>query len=242
MICYSTNATLTGSGGTAFLWSPATYLNNARIASPVASTLTNTISYTLQVTDNNGCNSLKSDTIKITVVPPAIINAGRDTTLSIGQPLTLLTIDVNNVGFTQYRWSPSYGLDNPFTANPTTILDKDILYTVTASNSIGCTAADDIKIKVYRGPEIFVPNAFTPDGNGLNDILKVIPVGLKEFHFFRIYNRWGNIVFNTTNFTAGWDGKNAGAAPLAGTYMWIAEGVDYKGNMVLRKGSVILLK
>lgn len=241
-ICFAQTATLNGSGGIQYTWTPATFLSNPLIAAPTAGSLTNSISYALSVTNNNGCSSLKNDTVQITVLPKAIIYAGRDTTLAIGQPLQLSATDINNTGFTIYQWTPSYGLDNLFSSSPTTILDKDILYSVTASNNIGCAATDNIKIKVYRGPDIYVPNAFTPDGNGTNDILKAIPVGLKEFHYFRIYNRWGNIVFNSNSPAKGWDGKNAGAKPLADSYIWIAEGVDYKGNIIQRKGTVIIIQ
>ena len=242
MCCYLQNVNLSGTGGNNFYWTPITFLDNPRISNPTTAHLTNSISYTLNVIDNNGCASLKSDTIKITVLPPAVVNAGKDTSLAIGQPLKLFASDINNIGFSQYQWSPYYGLDNPFSATPTTILDREVLYNVTASNSFGCTATDNILIKVYRGPEIYVPNAFSPDGNGINDILKAIPVGLKEFHYFRIYNRWGNLIFNGTSSSIGWDGKNAGIQPLAGAYMWVAEGIDYKGNIIQRKGTVILLK
>ncbi|MGC4102022.1 choice-of-anchor L domain-containing protein [Ferruginibacter sp.] len=240
-ICYGQNAQLQGAGGLTYLWSPTSYLDDHRSASPVAAKLPGSISYYLHVTDINGCVSLKKDTVLITVVRPAILFVGNDTTLAVGQPMQLHSVDVNNIGLQQYTWSPAYGLDNPFINDPITVLDHDVVYTVTASNAIGCTAVDEIKIKVYRGPEIYVPNAFSPNGDGLNDLLKAIPVGIKDFHYFRIFNRWGNIVFATQNYTTGWDGKIKGGLQTPGTtYVWIAEGVDYKGNTIQRKGTVII--
>lgn len=241
-ICYERDAQLHGSGGVLYSWFPSASLDNPKVAAPVAKRLAGTISYSLQVTDANGCVSLKNDSVVITVSSPPVLNVGRDTILAIGQPMQLIGQDVNNTGFTQYQWSPTYGLNNPFAANPVVVLDKDVHYFVTASSSIGCTAVDDIKIKVYRGPDIYVPNTFTPDGNGLNDILKAIPVGLKEFRYFRVFNRWGQIVFYTNNPVNGWDGRTGFALPLAGAYTWTAEGVDYKGNLVQRKGVVIIVR
>lgn len=241
-ICFGQNAQLTGSGGVSYFWYPASFLNNARIANPTAYNLSGSMTYSLNVIDAKGCGSLKRDTAVVTVTRLAIVYAGRDTTLAIGQPLPLLAADVNNIGFVQYQWSPSYGLSNPFIANPTAILDRDMVYTVTARNSIGCVASDDIRIKVYKGPDIYVPNAFTPDGNGVNDILRAIPVGIKDFRYFRIYNRWGTLIFTTNTPLTGWDGTIRGNRQTTETYVWMAEGVDYKGYIVQRKGTVTIIK
>ena len=242
-ICFAKNAQLSGSGGIAFYWYPPSYLDDAKIATPTAKVLPGSISYFLYVTDGNGCVSLKRDSMTVTVTRPAILNAGRDTTLAIGQPLPLFVKDVNNIGFTQYQWSPAYGLDNIFSDKPTAVLDRDMYYTVTASTAIGCTATDDIKIKVFVGPDIYVPNAFSPNADGLNDILRAKPVGIKDFHYFRIFNRWGNIVFTTADPLIGWDGKLKGVDQTQGTtFIWMAEGVDYKSNVIQRKGTVIIVR
>lgn len=242
-VCFGQSALLTGSGGTLYFWYPPSYLDDARNASPTAKQLPASISYFLSVTDNNGCVSLQKDTVLILVSTPPLLNAGRDTTLAIGQPLPLLAKDVNNTGFTRYEWSPGYGLDNAFIANPNTTLDRDMYYTVTATSPIGCQATDDIRIKVFKGPDIYVPNAFSPNADGVNDILRAKPVGIKDFHYFRIYNRWGNIVFLTTDPLNGWDGKVKSAEQNTGsTFTWMAEGVDYKGNLVQRKGIVIIVR
>ena len=242
-ICYGQDIQLNGSGGTSYYWYPSSYLDNPRIASPTAKQLPGTISYYLYVTDSKGCVSLQRDTMIVTVTRPAIVTAGKDTVLAIGQPMQLFAADVNHIGFTQYEWTPYYGLNNPFTANPTTILDKEMYYTVTARTAIGCEASGNIKITVYKGPDIYIPNAFSPNADGMNDILRAIPAGIKDFHYFRIYNRWGNLVFITADPLKGWDGKIKGSPQTPGTtYMWMAEGVDYKGNTIQRKGTVIIVK
>jgi gliding motility-associated-like protein len=242
-ICFGQSIQLNGSGGLNYTWFPVSYLDDPRIAGPTARQLPGSISYFLNVVDDKGCISLKKDTVLITVTRPALVNAGNDTVLAIGQPLPLAAKDMNHIGFTQYEWTPTFGLDNPFIATPTAILDKDVFYTVTARTAIGCQATDVIKITVYKGPDIYVPNAFSPNGDGVNDILRAKPVGIKDFHYFRIYNRWGNIVFSTGNAINGWDGNIKSSAQLPGTtYIWIAEGIDYKGNIILRKGTVSIIK
>ncbi len=241
-ICFEQDVQLNGSGGVTYWWYPPAYLNDHQAAGPVAHKLTGSITYALHVTDVKGCTSLKSDSVMITVTRPAILNAGRDTVVAAGQPLQLFAEDVNNIGLTMYSWSPAYGLSNPFVQSPVAILDRDIVYAVSASTINGCTAGSTVKIKVYRGPEIYVPNSFTPDGNGRNDLLRAIPVGIKVFHYFRVYDRWGNLMFYTQDPSKGWDGKNKGTALSSGTFTWVAAAADYKGNILQRKGAVILIR
>jgi gliding motility-associated-like protein len=241
-ICFGKNIQLNGSGGVSYFWSPSASLNNNRIPNPTTINLPGTITYSLHVVDANGCNSLKKDEVVISVTRQAIVDAGRDTVLAIGQALQLNASDINGVGFNQYEWLPYYGLNNPLIATPITILDKDITYTITARTPLGCLASDKIKIQVYKGPDIYVPNAFTPNRDAKNDILKAIPVGIKNFNYFRIYDRWGSLVFSTTNPAIGWDGRINGTEQYTATYVWMAEGIDYTGKYVRRKGSVIIIK
>jgi len=89
---------------------------------------------------------------------------------------------------------------------------------------------------------IYVPRVFTPNGDGVNDVLKPILVGIPTFHYFSIYNRWGNLVFTTSDPGVGWDGRFKGVQQPNETYLWIAEGVDTDGNKVVRKGMVSLVR
>ncbi len=241
-ICFGRNIVLSGSGGTSFFWSPSSLLNNNRLQNPTTINLPGNVTYSLHVVDAKGCNSLKKDEVTITVTRQAIVEAGRDTILAIGQPMQLNALDINHVGFTSYEWQPYYGLNNPLIASPVVILDKDITYTIQARTAIGCLATDKIKIQVYKGPDIYVPNAFTPNRDSRNDILKAIPVGIKDFHYFRIYDRWGTIIFSTTNPANGWDGRIKGTEQSTATFIWVAEGIDYTGKTIQRKGSVIIIK
>lgn len=83
-----------------------------------------------------------------------------------------MALDVNHLGFTNYSWAPSTGLNSDAVPNPVAVLSQDIMYTVTATNALGCSATDAIRIKVYKGPDIYVPNAFTPNGDTKNDWLR----------------------------------------------------------------------
>ena len=202
-ICYGQDAQLTGSGGQTYTWSPSTYLNDIHSPSPVVGRATSTITYSLHVIDDKGCQSLMDAKVSLTVTPPPKLFAGNDTAIIMNQPFQLLALDVNNSGFTNYVWSPPYGLNDYRTKTPRATLDRDTKYQVRAFTPDGCEGSDEINIKVYIGPEIYVPNAFTPGNDGKNDLLKAIPVGIKKFNFFIVYNRWGNQVFYTTDPSKG---------------------------------------
>ena len=166
-----------------------------------------TFFYKLKVTDANGCSSINNDTVVITVTPPVQVFAGRDTSIVINQPLQLNAGNLNNNILLNYSWSPSTGLNNTHIKNPVAILDRSITYTLTANTAEGCSGSDEINIKVFQKSDLYVPNAFTPNNNGLNDFAKVFPVGIKQLKYFSIYNRWGQKVFSTDDSNKGWDGK-----------------------------------
>lgn len=240
-ICPEQNLLLSGSGGTTFSWSPSTYLSDASSANPVMSgALKGNYVYSLDVKDNNGCSSLRPALVKVSVVSP-VVDAGTDTVVLTNHPVQLNAIDPGHNGFVQYNWSPGTGLNNANIANPIAIIDKDMTYKVVAQTQNGCTATDEINLKVYKGVEIYVPSAFTPNHDGHNDILKAIPAGIKEFKFFNIYDRWGRLVFQTKDASMGWDGRLNGALQN-GTFIWMAEGIDYNGNIVRRKGTTTMIQ
>jgi gliding motility-associated-like protein len=243
-ICFKEIAQLNAApGAVAYSWSPATYLSNTNIPNPtVINAPSGTHIYHLTITDANGCRSLVDETVTVVVAPVPKIGIPGDTAIAFNQPLQLNIVDVNNSGFVDYVWTPTRGLNDPFIANPIATIDRDIIYMVTARTAQNCEGTAAINVKVYQGPDIYVPTAFTPGGNGLNDILNAISVGMKEFHYFRIYNRWGQMVFNTANARVGWDGKINGILQGSATFVWIAEAVDYTDKLIRRKGTVTLIR
>ena len=95
---------------------------------------------------------------------------------------------------------------------------------------------------VKTGPDILVPSGFTPNGDGKNDVIRPVLLGISKLNFFSIYNRWGQLVFTTSEVNKGWDGNFGGTAQPSGTYVYQAQGVDYLGNSVFRKGTVVLIR
>jgi gliding motility-associated-like protein len=247
-ICFENTARLNGSGGAIYQWSPSTYLSNPAIANPIIiSPPQGALTYFLNVTNAKGCKSIKSDTVVITILPPVKVFAGNDTSIAINQPLQLNAFDVNNSGLINYLWSPSSGLNNNNIKNPvalfnSTIGNNGITYKLTARISNGCQATDEINIKVFVKADIYVPNAFTPNKDGLNDVLRPILVGIKELKHFAVYNRYGQQVYITTVPGKGWDGMVKGEMQNTGAFAWAAEAIDYKGSVIKKKGMAILIK
>ena len=199
-------------------------------------------SYSAVIKNNiTGCES-NSDATTVNMIPPPVIFAGNDTILATGQPYRLHAVEVSALGVNRYEWSPSTGLDNPYIARPVTTLFEDQLYTVKGIHPLGCYGTATVKFTVYKGPAMYVPNAFSPNGNGTNDLLKCFAVGLQSFKYFDIYNRGGERVFRTTNPNTGWDGFYKGTPVDPGTFVWVAEGIDYNGKPMLQKGTVVLLR
>ncbi len=237
-ICFNSRVTLHATGGTSYLWSPASSLSDPAVANPTANPL-ETIEYIVTVTDTKGCPKPATDTVEIKVYPKIIANAGpRDTSIVISQPLQL-----HGSGGQVYLWSPATGLNNNQIQDPTAVLDNDQQYILKASVPAGCFGTDTINVKVYKtGPGLYVPNAFTPNGDGLNDVFRPVPIGIKYITYFQIYNRFGQLLFSTTNPAHGWDGTINGKPQNPDVYVWIAEGVNYLNKKVSTKGTVMLIR
>lgn len=239
-ICYKTAAFLNGiagnlSGSVNYAWTPAANVTPPNARNAVAKP-DSTQNYTLTVTDNYGCNFSVSDDILVTMRPPVPAFAGNDTNAVLGVPHQLFSR-----GGSSYYWTPAAPLNNPYAQNPLATLYNDTRFTVLVTDDIGCSKTDDVFIKVYRGPTYYLPNAFSPNGDGLNDIFKPIPVGISLTQYFSIYNRNGELVYQGNQWLKGWDGTIHGKKAAAGTYVWTIKGIDRDGKVVQMKGTVILL-
>ena len=240
-ICFGNTIQLAANiTGSSFIWRPASTLQSPITLTPRAAP-TQTTSYTLTVFDTLGCPKPFIDTVVVKVVPPVKAFAGNDTVVVANQPLQL-----NATGGSLYSWTPVFGTNNPRIANPIVTLGTEvgsIRFVVSVSVVEGCSATDDINILVFKtGPEIFVPSAFTPNNDGKNDVLKPVAVGMKQVNFFRIYNRWGQMVYSTSQLGQGWSGTFGGADQASGTYVYTVEATDYLNKKILKKGTVVLLR
>jgi gliding motility-associated-like protein len=238
-LCYGFSTQLQASGGSSYIWSPTTFLNDRLVSNPTVIGPTANIKYIVTVRDTLGCPKPVKDSVWVFVARPVRADAGpRDTTAVLGEPLYL-----SGSGGDSYTWSPPTWLNNPNSQNPVALPQDDIGYTLTATTTQGCIGTDFINIKLYKvDPDLYVPNAFTPNGDTKNEILKPILLGMRELHFFRIYNRDGRLVFSSTSKNDGWDGRFKGSPQDAGTFVWMAEGINYKGELRKKKGFTILIR
>lgn len=240
-ICYGRSYTLQGSGGAQYIWSPAIYLNTTSGANPVA-TPSRTTTYSLTVIDAIGCQSLVTDEVKILVSKPMRVNMFPFDT--IGYPGQQIQLLATSAGIT-YIWSPGIRLSNTNIPNPIATvgnIEQDITYEVVGTTAEGCKGEGYVHIKVAKGPDIYVPTAFTPNHDGKNDKFTPRPVGIKQYNYFKVFNRWGQVIFSSTRQMDGWDGTIAGREQPAGVYVWVIEGIAFDNRVITKKGTVTLIR
>lgn len=237
-ICAGESTSLSASGGNRYSWSPAIYLSNPAISNPQVVKPVNTTTYTVSVTDNKGCPKPATDEVLVTVRYPTAYIPFSDTSLVLGETLQF---DVPGAEF--YKWTPSQWLSDDTVSNPVTAPLDSIEYRLHTVTKEGCVTDDTVRIKVFKlPPSFYVPTAFSPNNDGLNDVLRPITLGIKSMKYFRVYNRGGQLLFSTTERGKGWDGTYKGNPQDPATYVWTAEGVTYKGENIVRKGAAVLVR
>jgi gliding motility-associated-like protein len=200
-------------------------------------TYTQTGSYSVRLvaTANNGCKSEPSDiTLLIT---KAVAFAGNDTVIIKNEAFRL-----HGTGGSVYNWSPGTGMNDPAIADPVVKLDDDISYLLTVITAEGCIDTDEIRLTVFKGSDIFIPTGFTPNNDGLNDGLLPFYKGIKTLNNFNIYNRWGQLIFSTSDQGRAWDGTLNGVKQGSGVYVWRIKGVDYIGKVYELEGTTTLIR
>ncbi len=238
-ICFDQNTQLNGStNGMSLKWSPPGSLSNPAISNPIARPV-QTTAYILNAFDNQGCPKPGTDTVVIKVLADLNASAGNDTSAIAGQPLQLQA-----TGGSLYYWSPATGLNNANVPDPTGMYDQStssVRYKVLVYEE-GCVDSAYVTVNVYKtGPTVFVPNAFTPNADGKNDLLLPVAAGMRQMEF-SVFNRWGQRVFINAGNERGWDGTIGGTPQAPGTFVWMVNGVDYTGKTYHAKGTVILLR
>jgi gliding motility-associated-like protein len=243
-ICFGQNAQLSASGGASYQWSPSTYLSSSTIPNPTVIQPRQTTKYTLHVKDANGCTSLVTDDVFVKITPPLEVTVSpKDSVVTEGDQIQL---NATSIG-TSYKWTNSFTLSNPDIPNPVAAMPAGSIgniytYIVTASTSGGCEGTASVTLKVFKGSDIYVPTGFTPNGDGKNDGFYPITVGIKRINYFRVFNRWGQMVFSSTSLNKAWDGKMDGREQPNGVYVWMVQGITSNDKVITKKGTVMLIR
>ncbi len=225
------------SGTVNYEWTDTTTLVTPHSINTVANPTDPVTIYTLTVTDNYGCNFHEQDMMTVVIQPPVPAFAGNDTIAVYGEPHQLFA-----TGGVAYTWVPTNDLNFSNIQNPLATLDHDQQFIVSVTDIAGCVGTDKVFVQVLPGPGYHIPTAFSPNGDGLNDIFRVVPAGISYTESFRIFNRYGQLVFESNQYLKGWDGTFQGKKQPIGNYVWVLKGLDKNGKVREMKGTVLLVQ
>ncbi len=243
-ICAGSVAQLDVTGADNYTWTPDSSLNNI-VSGRALADPHSTTTYTVIGTDSSHCFT---DTASITVQvmaaptvqiqPVGAVPGGSSTNL-----VTMASPDV-----VSWSWSPANYLSCTNCSSPTCLPLAPITYTVTVTNANGCTATDTVSIKLACSENaVHIPNAFTPNNDGNNDLFYPICRGIQLIKFFQVYNRWGQQMYAVQNITPGgsqfgWNGTFNGTLQPPGTYVYMCSVECFTGETFLLKGTVELIR
>jgi len=176
------------------------------------------------------------DSINITINLNPIIDAYGDTTV-----FSLNDAYLSVTGGSTYVWSPSSDLSCSTCQYPTANVTETTVFYVTVTDTNGCIATDSVEVKIEEVNNLYIPNVFSPNGDGYNDVLLVRGATLQNINF-RIFNRWGEKVFETTDITKGWDGKQNGKPVDSGVYVYQLIYTDWQNVEEKKSGNVTLIR
>jgi len=241
-ICRGASTQLNASGGDVYTWIPATGLSNANVANPVANP-ENTITYSVII--KQGMCFADTSKVKVTVNDIPEVNAGPDQNTISGTPVQLRALGSNVV---KYEWAPAASLDCSDCASPKATPFITTTYEVTVYTAAGCSAKDEVTISVScDNSQVFVANTFTPNGDGVNDRFYPQGKGLSRIERLRVFNRWGQLVFEAANLplndeSKGWDGTLRNEPLNPDVFVYILNAFCESGEPLELKGDISLIR
>jgi gliding motility-associated-like protein len=156
----------------------------------------------------------------------------------INLPVTLQARTIADTVF----WTPGTSLDTRTSFTPTFKGVSEKLYTIELRTKTGCLTVDTQQVKTIKAVEVYVPTAFTPNSDNKNDYLRPLTKGIKEHHYFRVFNRWGQLLYESKTDLPGWDGRLNGTAQSLQAVVWVYEGLGLDGKIYSQKGTTVLLR
>jgi gliding motility-associated-like protein len=243
-LCLGESLQLRASGTEVYKWSPPTGLSNPDIPNPIANPTVST-RYTVTGSDRKGCFTSIS-TVDISVFPIPTANAGRDTVLFAGYGTRLNAFYSPDV--VRYEWTPTTGLSCYDCPNPLANPKMTTNYTVRVFNNGGCISSDAVTVFIVcKDVNLYMPNTFSPNGDGMNDVYYPRGRGIQQVRSFKIFNRWGELVYQRENFNANdpstaWDGRYKGRELAPDVFVWIIDVVCDNNTLITQKGDVALVR
>ena len=230
------NLFASSSGGGTYQWTPSQGLSGDNIPDPVATPTDSTV-YKVVVTNSFGCKD--SAYLTIDVYNKPVADAGPDRAINLGDSVMLNgSVKGTSVDFS---WSPSAYTDDVHSKTPTVYPPEDGIYTLTVNSNVGCgSSVSSVTVKVYR--DIFVPNAFSPNNDGKNDKFRVIAADNYKRFKLQIYNRWGQLVFETADINKSWDGRFHDVLQSPDVYVYYLEIQTASNKKITKKGTVTLIR
>jgi len=238
VLCFGDQMDLTAQGtGNSYSWEPASAItSDPNQATITINPLSNTV-YTVTTTDINGCEN--TDAVSITIIPTPSVSADYDTTIFKGDIANLFGSGSSSV--IDWMWNPGGISGQNIDVTP----DETVMYYLTVTDSSGCQAMDSVLVTVLFDGEVFIPNVFTPNNDSHNDELSVFYNGPIMLNYFRIYNRWGQLVFEGSEVGQGfgWDGTFKNQDQPAGVYTWVISVTSQvDGTVTNDSGNVTLIR
>jgi gliding motility-associated-like protein len=231
--CEGNSIVLQASGGSAYAWAPVTGLSSAAVSNPVASPAVTT-TYIVAVSSQFGCKA--SDTVRITVLVKPVADAGPDKKMSEGQTIQLTGTAGGDV--TNYFWTPNQYINDISSLTPMVSPTSDLIYTLHVASGNGCgIATDEVKVRVFK--KIIIPNAFSPNGDGINDRWIIEALDTYPESTTEVFNRWGQVVFRSRGYPIAWNGTFNGAPLPVGAYYYI---IDRKNDFPVLSGWIMIVR
>ena len=238
-VCIGQEVQLHASGSYFFHWSPPNGLSNPNIADPMATPQTSTV-YQVIISDHVCLQFNDTLYANVTVNPLPTVDAGPDFTILAGQQQA---IQITHSPVSTYSWSPSATLSCAGCETPVASPDYSTTYTITVTDTNGCKAEDSMRITINCNDEvIYIPNAFTPNHDNKNDVFLIRSTGIKTLKYFRIFNRWGQLVFETNDLSQGWDGTFHGEEMAPAVFVYYIEATCSNDESIKIQGNVTLLR
>ncbi|HSZ34676.1 MAG TPA: T9SS type B sorting domain-containing protein, partial [Puia sp.] len=198
--------------------------------------------YTATFTSGGGCDSVAT---LILVVDSNFVGVRYPTVTATPNVATQLLARVFGNNYT-YSWTPNIGLDQYTVYNPVFTYDQQTQYLINITSPFGCTTTDTLLVQLNTPTQLvsglFVPKAWTPNGDGVNDRLYPLTENIKTLNYFRVFNRWGQLMFETNIIGNGWDGVFNGKPQISDVYTWTAEAIGYDGHIYQQAGNSVLLR